>query len=475
MPSPPWNSRPSAAAFARALAAVAAAARKAGVEVRADPATYPGLRDPRAGDLVARYDFRESPCVDYARTHEAIPRLWLRPGDRAGLAACLRALAAAEVPFKARGGGHSSGGQVLIEAGAVIDLGGLGRILADDPRGETITVEGGCTWLSLFEYLHRLGRRPRVLTDNLRTTVAGTLSVGGFGDASHRFGLQADDVTALEIMTLDGETHEVGPGQALFDYSLCGRGQLGVVVGATLRTRRIPARLRARIVTFATIDGYCAAAQEAARRGYFDFFRARLEWVGSAAVRAVVGVLGPQDRPAMETWSYPGFAPDEVSTAEDLDLFEHLRIDPGAELEHAGPALEVVFPAAEAATAITRFANAVRASGLDGQLGHGASLLLLPNRGRLPLSPLPPERFAVMLALRPRLSESAARGWLPAMRTLGHQALEGGARLYLMSVEPGSLAPADFLDRQFGPQDHRTLVNLKNVWDPKRLLNPWLV
>ena len=48
------------------------------------------------------------------------------------------------------------------------------------------------------------GRTPPVLTDHLDLTVGGTLSVGGVGGTSWRYGAQVDDVEALDVMTGDG-------------------------------------------------------------------------------------------------------------------------------------------------------------------------------------------------------------------------------------------------------------------------------
>src|SRR5262249_19128928 len=146
----------------------------------------------------------------------------------------------AGIPYAVRGAGHSSGGQSLIEGGAVLDTRRLDRIVADDPARETITVEGGLWWLALARHLMPQGRRPRSITANLRSTVAGTLAVGGFGDAAHVDGLQISHVDRLTLVTPDGRVHALGPDDELFRLSLAGRGQLGVIADATLQTSRRP-------------------------------------------------------------------------------------------------------------------------------------------------------------------------------------------------------------------------------------------
>jgi cytokinin dehydrogenase len=449
-------------------------ARVAGVDVR-EPADFPGVLAAHAATLIDRYDFRASPCVDYGRLGEQIPRLWLRPGSRAALAECLRALAADKIPFKVRGGGHSSGGQALITDGVVVDMAGVARVLADDPTGETLTVEGGCHWLTAVEALHPQGRRPRVLTDNPRTTVAGTLTVGGFGDSSHRDGLQAAQVERLEIMTLDGASHDVGPGDPLFDHTLCGRAQLGVIATATLRTCRSPSTLLGRILHWNSLEGFLADARTACTEGYFDYFRARYQWAGAPPLFGVVGAMDGPGKTAMQRWDYPGFQPDSVSAPEPTDLIDHLRADHFHQLQHAAPALEVVYPFATAAASIAKLVAGARAAGLAAWLGHGSSIMVLRCDPRLPLAPLPGGDLAVLFALRLRMPESAVAAALPAIHTLGRQALDEGGKVYLMSVELAGLSPADFLDRQFGPARHQEFAALKQRWDPDRLLNPWIL
>jgi FAD/FMN-containing dehydrogenase len=357
-----------------------------------------------------------------------------------------------------------------------VDMSGLAAVLADDPAGETITVEGGCHWLAVAEALHGQGRRPRVLTDNPRTTVAGTLAVGGFGDSSHRDGLQAAQVARLEVLTLDGACHAVGPGDPLFDYTLCGRGQLAVIASATLATQRCPTKLLGRIVRWNSLARFLADAEVACRAGYFDYFRARYRWAGEGPpYYAVVGCLDPAGQAAMQRWEFPGFAPDKVSGPSSTDLMNHLRVDHFEKLQHAAPALEVLFPLAGAAAAIERFVARVREAGLAPWLAHGSSLLVCRCDRRLPLAPFPAGELCALFAMRPRMPEQAASALLPAVRALGRQTLEEGAKLYLMSVDPDGLAPGECLDRAFGSDQHLALAALKARWDPGRLLNPWVL
>ena len=80
---------------------------------------------------------------------------------------------------------------------------GLAGGVAIDPaaRGASTTstsgsaeVDGGVLWSELFDAAAPLGLTPPVLTDYMHLSVGGTLSVGGIGGATSRFGTQADNV-----------------------------------------------------------------------------------------------------------------------------------------------------------------------------------------------------------------------------------------------------------------------------------------
>src|SRR5262249_55024972 len=145
------------------------------------------------------------------------------PNNLKQLISAVRFFREQRIPYKTRGAGHSSGGQVLTDRGAILDLSLLTGIVKDDPDAEQITVETGTWWLEIAQKLHPENRRPIVLTDNFRTSVGGTLAVGGFGDTTHLYGLQIHSATSLSVVTADGEIHETHPGDESFQFVLAGR------------------------------------------------------------------------------------------------------------------------------------------------------------------------------------------------------------------------------------------------------------
>ncbi len=405
----------------------------------------------------ARFDVRTNPCVDFGRLEERIPRCRFSPKNEGQVQDTLRFLRSVHLPYKLRGGGHSSGGQTLIREGAVVDLRKLSFI--DDEGGGLVTVGGGTWWLELVEHLLP-DRRPPVLTDNLRSTVAGTLAVGGFGDTSHVFGLQIDSVERLEVVTPDGALRRLSREDELFGLVLAGRGQLGAIVSATLKTIARPSTLLARLLVWDRLEDFLVDA--GALTG-FEYLRARRFWAPSR-VEAIAGGFGtPPDAP-LRALERARISP----SWERIDLPSTYRADPSPTWIHSTPAVEMTLPLSSALETLREIDARLAAKALLPHLGHGASVSVIP-RSSLPLAPTPPEP-SLLLALRPQMHPSEARAGLGALRSIGALALAGGGKLYGVSVEP---EPLD-LRAQFGDALEALLAS-KALLDPEGLLNPGLL
>jgi len=89
------------------------------------------------------------------------------------------------------------------ENGVVIRSGGLKTIhRIDDKQGSR---DAGVTWAELLKTTLARGLTPPVMTEFQDLSIGGTLSLGGLGGASHRFGAQVDHVLELEVVTGAGE------------------------------------------------------------------------------------------------------------------------------------------------------------------------------------------------------------------------------------------------------------------------------
>ena len=125
------------------------------------------------------------------------------PGSSEEVSAIVRKCARDEVPLATRGGGHSQGGQCLTDGGVVLDTMRLDRIqlLGSD----LARAQGGAQWGKVLDALRGTRRLPRVMADIAEVTVGGTLSAGGLGTTSHRYGMQIGHVEQIEGVTGAGE------------------------------------------------------------------------------------------------------------------------------------------------------------------------------------------------------------------------------------------------------------------------------
>src|SRR5262245_4814273 len=117
-------------------------AATSGIEVRW-PIDY--LYAPRAWNRnqlleeeTERFDVRTNPCIDFGRFQEQIPRCVFSPKNETQLQEVIRFLRKIALPYKLRGGGHSSGGQTLIKDGAVVSLRKLSFV--EEEGGGSVTV-----------------------------------------------------------------------------------------------------------------------------------------------------------------------------------------------------------------------------------------------------------------------------------------------------------------------------------------------
>ena len=187
---------------------------------------------------------RKACASDFGRIITRLPRGVATPQSVEEVARLVRRASSDGVPLTIRGGAHSQGGQTLTDDGVVLDTSGLDRMQPAEPG--LVRARGGTQWGKLVDALRGTRQLPRVLTDIGEVTVGGTLSVGGIGTTSHRYGLQVGQVERLEVVTGTGERVRCSAerNRDLFDAVRGGQGQFGVITEAWIRLRPAGGRFR---------------------------------------------------------------------------------------------------------------------------------------------------------------------------------------------------------------------------------------
>ncbi len=139
-----------------------------------------------------------------------------------------------------RSGGHSVAGASSVDGGLVIDMRRMNAV-AIDPEANTATVQGGATWSDFDRacQLHGLATTGgRVST----TGVAGLTLGGGSGWLERKFGLAADNLEAVTLVTADGRTTRASAGEnaELFWALHGGGGNFGVATELVFRLHEVP-------------------------------------------------------------------------------------------------------------------------------------------------------------------------------------------------------------------------------------------
>ena len=163
------------------------------------------------------------------------PALIVRCRTKDDVAAALALARQAGLEVSIRGGGHNVAGRAVTDGGLMIDLAEM-KGIAIDPDNATATAEGGVIWVELNAAAAEHGL---AVTGGLISTtgIAGYTLGGGLGWLMGKYGLAADNLLAVELVTADGEVLEVEAASQpdLFWALRGGGGNFGVATSFTYR------------------------------------------------------------------------------------------------------------------------------------------------------------------------------------------------------------------------------------------------
>ncbi|MGW4327293.1 FAD-binding protein [Nocardia sp. NPDC004573] len=182
-------------------------------------------------------------------------------------------------PLTLRGAGHSCDGQTVTDGELLVTYApdAAARQVRDLGEG-MIEVPAGMSWHGLERYLNRRGRTAPVLPNYLHMSVGGTLSVGGAGVDSVRYGMQVDHVERIQLIDGTGSSRWCSRADhpELFRFALGGLGMAGLIERAVLRTvprQRYIHVHHARHPALAELADY---TEQIAQREDVDIYRASL-------------------------------------------------------------------------------------------------------------------------------------------------------------------------------------------------------
>lgn len=151
------------------------------------------------------------------------PRLIARCLGTADIVDALGFARESGLEISVRGGGHNVAGRAVTNGGVMIDL-SLMRGVRVNPDAHTVRAQGGVTWREFNREtaVHGLATTGGVIST---TGIAGLTLGGGLGWLLGKYGLSADNLVSVELVTAAGEVLNVTADEHpdLF-WALCGGG-----------------------------------------------------------------------------------------------------------------------------------------------------------------------------------------------------------------------------------------------------------
>lgn len=214
-----------------------------------DEADLKFLRDLCGAERVtARDDIGEDYCHDELGGTRARPDVHVKALSTDEVSKIMKYAFEKSIPVTVRGSGTGLvGGAVPLEGGILLDLSGMNNFLELDEKNMTLTLEPGVLLMDVGKYVeeHNLFYPPD--PGEKTATIGGNISTNAGGMRAVKYGVTRDYVRALEVVLPNGDVIELGgkiaknsSGYALKDLVAGSEGTLGVVTKATLRLLPLP-------------------------------------------------------------------------------------------------------------------------------------------------------------------------------------------------------------------------------------------
>ena len=443
-----------------------------------------GLRNVLPADAVIDdpAETRAYEC-DALTAYRCAPLAVVLPRSTAEVVACLRFCHDQGVPVIPRGAGTSLAGGSLPTADAVIlGVARLNRVLETDTVNRFIRVEAGRTNLSVTGAVEGLGffYAPDP-SSQLACAIAGNIGMNSGGAHCLKYGVTTNNLLGVTLVQMDGTVVELGGafsdagGLDLLGVVCGSEGQLGVVTEATLRILPKPEGARPVLIGFGANEVAGACVADIIRAGILPVAIEFMDRPCIAATEAFAHA-GYPDCEALLIVEVEG-SPAEITEQIDLIRVIATRHDP------------VEFREARTADEAARiWLGRKSAFGAMGQMGDYLCL-----DGTIPVSSLPLvlRRIGEMSAgaglkvanvfhagdgnMHPLILYDANRpGDLDRSEALGADILRlcvevGGC----LSGEHGvGIEKRDLMEVQFTGPDMEAQMRVKDVFDPRWLLNP---
>ena len=229
---------------------------------------------------------------DALTIHKRLPSAVVIPGSAEEVAAAVKILAEAKIPFTPRGAGTGiSGGALSVAGSVIIELARLNRILKIDYENRIAVVETGVinVMVSQAATPHGFHYAPDP-SSQMACTIGGNVAENSGGPHCLKYGMTTNHILALEVVLPSGEVVTLGgggidvPGYDLLGLFVGSEGTFGIATKATLKLTKVPEAVKTMLGEFMTVTDASRTVSEIIAGGILP---AALEMIDNATIRAI--------------------------------------------------------------------------------------------------------------------------------------------------------------------------------------------
>jgi len=420
---------------------------------------------------------------DALTAYRCPPLAVVLPGSTEEVSAILAICSELGVPVVPRGSGTSLAGGALPTADSVIlGVARLNAVLEEDYDNRVIRVQSGRTNLSVTGAVeHEDFFYAPDPSSQLACAIAGNIAMNSGGAHCLKYGVTTNNLLGVTMVLMDGTVVEIGgahldaPGYDLLGIICGSEGQLGVVTEATLRILKKPEGARPVLMGFDSSEVAGACVADIIKAGVLPV---AIEFMDRPCIRACEDFVhaGYPDVEALLIVEVEG---SEGEIAEQLEKIVAIarRHDP-VELRESGSAEESALIWKGRKSAFGAMGQINDYICLDGTIPISELPLVLRRTGELA------DQYGLKVAnvfhagdgnMHPLiLYDANDPGELEKAEALG-------ADILTLCVEVGGcltgehgvgVEKRDLMNVQYAPADLEAQLRVKDVFDPRWLLNP---
>lgn len=198
------------------------------------------------------HDIGDLPTIMAKTFFKTTPDLVVQPKNIEEIIKVLKFAGDNGIPVIPRGAASwGFGGVIPANAGIVIDLSPLRKILAIDTANKTVTVEAGARWGDIDITAKKQGLCLMTYPSSKFSTVGGWIATGGVGINTFRYGHLTKQIVTMTVVTGSGEVKKLSPSDSEFNCFVSTEGEMGIIAEVTLKLRDVPQGSYSHLLYFA--------------------------------------------------------------------------------------------------------------------------------------------------------------------------------------------------------------------------------